>query len=340
MLSPAIVITNSKTVLAIIMHWELPVEMKRGIIMLEIFDIVIIGGGPAGLSAGLYGSRARMNTLVIEKSKYGGQAATTAELENYPGSERHCTGPSLSERMREQAEEFGTKFVKDEVIGLDVTGDIKIVKCKGQEYKTRTVIIASGAEPSLAGFEGELEFRGRGVSYCATCDADFFTDLDVGIIGGGDSALTEALYLIKFVNKLTIIHRRDEFRGAKSIQEKVFKNPKIEVIWNSVPVAITGDEIVEGLRIKNKLTHEITELELNGVFVFVGLNPISGIFKELVEMDERGYIVADSEMKTSVPGVFAAGDIRQKTLRQVITAAADGAIAATSAEKYISHKFE
>lgn len=308
--------------------------------MSEIFDVVIIGGGPAGLAAGLYGSRARLETLVIEKSKYGGQAATTAELENYPGSEHNSTGPSLSERMREQAEEFGTKFVKDEVIGLDVTDDVKVVKCKNGEYKTKTIIIASGAEPSLAGFEGELEFRGRGVSYCATCDADFFTDLDVAVIGGGDSALTEALHLTKFVNKLTIIHRRDEFRGAKSIQEKVFNNPKIEVIWNSVPVAITGDEIVEGLRIKNKLTDEVTELELNGIFVFVGLNPISQIFKGVVEMDERGYIITDSDMRTSVPGVFAAGDIRQKTLRQVITAAADGAIAATAADKYISDKFE
>lgn len=308
--------------------------------MSEVFDVVILGGGPAGLSAGLYGSRARLNTLVIEKSKYGGQAATTAELENYPGSEHESTGPSLSERMREQAEEFGTKFVKDEVIGLDVTGDIKTVKCKNGEFKTRTVIIATGAEPRMAGFKGEAEFRGRGVSYCATCDADFFTDLDVALIGGGDSALTEALHLTKFVNKLTIIHRRDEFRGAKSIQEKVFASPKIEVVWNSIPEEIIGDEIVEGLKIKNKQTGEATDLEVNGVFVFVGLDPISEVFKGVVEMDERGYIITDADMRTNVPGVFAAGDIRQKTLRQVITAAADGAIAATAAEKYIADKFE
>lgn len=308
--------------------------------MAEIFDVVIIGGGPAGLSAGLYSSRARLSTLVIEKSKYGGQAATTAELENYPGSIHDCTGPSLSERMKEQAEEFGTKFVKDELIGLDVTGDIKVVKCKGSEYQTRAIIIATGAEPSTAGFNGELEFRGKGISYCATCDADFFTDLDIALIGGGDSALTEALYLTKFVNKLTIVHRRDSFRGAKSIQEKIFNNPKIEIEWNSVPVKVVGDEIVEGLQIKNKATGEEKTLEVNGVFVFVGLNPLSEIFKGVIEMDDRGYILTDTEMRTNVPGIFAAGDIRQKTLRQVITAAADGAIAATAAEKYIADKFE
>ncbi len=312
--------------------------MMEGEINLD-FDLIILGGGPAGLSAGLYGSRARLNSLVIERLKYGGQTATTGELENYPGSIENCTGPSLSERMKEQAKSFNVKFAKDEVLGIDVSGDIKIVKCKKEEYHTKTVIIATGADPRMAGFKGEAEYRGRGVSYCATCDADFFTDLDVALIGGGDSALTEALYITKFVNKLFIIHRRDKFRGVKSLQEKVFANPKIEVVWNSVPVEITGDEIVEGLKVKNKLTNEERIIDVNGVFVFVGLEPASEIFRGYIDMDERGYILTDEEMRTNVPGVFAAGDVRKKTLRQVITAAADGAIAATAAGKYITDNF-
>lgn len=307
--------------------------------MSNIYDIVIIGGGPAGLSAGLYGSRSKLSVLVIEKGKFGGQATTTAELENYPGSIENCTGPALTERMKKQAEEFGTEFIKDDVISVDFTGDIKKVLGKSGEYNAKTVIIATGAEPRLGGFERELELRGRGVSYCATCDADFFEGLDVAVIGGGDSAITEAIYLTKFAESVTVIHRRDSLRAAKSLQEKAFNNPKINFVWNSVVTSANGDEILESLTVKNVATGEISELSVNGVFVFVGLNPITSVFKGHINLSESGYIPTDENMKTNVEGVFAAGDVRVKSLRQVITAAADGAIAAVAAEEYINEKF-
>jgi thioredoxin reductase (NADPH) len=307
--------------------------------MAHIYDTIIIGGGPAGLSAGLYGARSKMDTLLIERSKFGGQTATTDELENYPGSEENSTGPSLIERMRKQAEEFGTKFAKDEIVEVDFSGDIKKIIGQKETYEAKSIIIATGAYPRLAGFKNELELRGKGVSYCATCDADFFTELDVAVVGGGDSALTEAIYLTKFAENVTIIHRRDQFRGAKSIQDKVFKNPKIKVIYDSVVEEAKGDEILEGLVLKNVKTGEVSDLKVDGCFVFVGYLPISQLFTNKIRMDETGYIITDEEMRTDVPGVFAAGDIRQKSLRQVITAAADGAIAATNAEHYLENEF-
>lgn len=219
--------------------------------MSGIFDTIIIGGGPAGLSAGLYAARSRMKTLIIERAKYGGQATTTDELENYPGSIENCTGTSLSQRMRKQAEEFGTEFLKEEVVSVDLEGAVKTIKCRNGEYKAKTIIIATGATPRLGGFKNELELRGKGVSYCATCDADFFTDLDIAVIGGGDSAITEAIYLAKFGETVTVIHRRDSLRAAKSLQEKAFANPKIKFIWDSVVEEAKGDEILESLTVKN-----------------------------------------------------------------------------------------
>jgi len=299
--------------------------------MSQIYDTIIIGGGPAGLSAGLYASRSRMKTLIIERAKYGGQATTTDELENYPGSIEECTGTTLSQRMRQQAEDFGTEFVKDEVVETVLEGDIKVIKCRKGEYQAKTIIIATGATPRLGGFKNEIELRGRGVSYCATCDADFFTDLDIAVIGGGDSAITEAIYLAKFGETVTVIHRRDSLRAAKSLQEKAFANPKIKFIWDSVVEEANGDEILESLTIKNRKTGEVSTLEV------VGYLPISELFKGKVNMTERGDIITDEEMRTNIPGVFAAGDVREKSLRQVITAAADGAIAATNAEHYIEN---
>ncbi|AKN33375.1 thioredoxin reductase [Clostridium carboxidivorans P7] len=306
--------------------------------MAQIYDTIIIGGGPAGLSAGLYAARSRMNTLIIERAKYGGQATTTDELENYPGSIEECTGTTLSKRMKKQAEDFGTKFTKDEIVEVNLEGNIKVVKGKKETYEAKTIIIATGANPKLSGFKNETELRGKGISYCATCDADFFTDLDVAVIGGGDSAITEAIYLTKFAEKVTVIHRRDALRAAKSLQEKAFDNPKIDFIWNSTIEEAVGDEILEKLILKNKLTGETSELKVDGCFVFVGYDPISSLFEGKLDM-EKGYIITDEDMQTSVAGVFAAGDVRKKSLRQVITAAADGAIAATIAERYLEeHK--
>lgn len=309
--------------------------------MENIFDVIIIGAGPAGLSSGLYASRAKLNTLILEKDKAGGQIVTTDEVANYPGSIEDATGPAIIARMVKQAEEFGAVRKKDTVLDVDLEGDIKVVKCQNGEYKTKSVIIASGAKPKKIGCPGEIELTGKGVSYCATCDADFFTDFEVFVIGGGDSAVEEAMYLTKFARKVTVVHRRDELRAAKSIQDKAFANDKMEFLWNSTVDEIKGDGIVESIVFKNTKTGETTEFNAPeedgtfGIFPFIGFEPLSQLFKGKVEMDQGGYIVTDDNMKTDIEGVFAAGDIRVKSLRQVITAAADGAIAAVQAEKYI-----
>jgi len=303
--------------------------------MSKVYDCIIIGGGPAGLSAGLYAARSKMDTIIIEKEKYGGQIVTTDEVDNYPGSMENATGPILTDRMRDQAKQFGTNFLKDEITEVDFSSEIKLIKGIKDTYQAKTVIIASGASPRLGGFLKELEFRGKGVSYCATCDADFFTDLEVVVIGGGDSALTESIYLTKFASKVTIIHRRDELRAAKSIQDKAFKNPKINFIWDSVVEEAEGEAILEKIVVRNLKTKNAEEYKTDGVFVFVGYLPISEVFKGKIKMNEGNYIIGDQDMNTDVPGVFVAGDIREKSLRQVITAAADGAIAATTAERYL-----
>jgi thioredoxin reductase (NADPH) len=308
--------------------------------MSKVYDVAIIGGGPAGLAAGLYASRSRMSAIIIEKAKWGGQAGTTEELENYPGSIEMPTGPKLIERMKSQAEAFGTELVKDDVTGFDLSDRVKVVRLgSGKDISAKTIIIATGAQPMLLGVPGELELRGKGVSYCATCDADFFTELEVVVVGGGDAAVEEAIYLTKFAEKVTIIHRREEFRAAKSIVEKAMSSDKIDIIWNTVVEEIYGDGIVEGIKLKNVKTGEATDFRTDGVFMFVGTKPISEFAKGVVEMDQKGYIKADEEMRTSAEGIFAAGDVRIKSLRQVITAAADGAIAAVNAEKYIEENF-
>lgn len=312
--------------------------------MESIYDVVIIGGGPAGLSAGLYAGRGKMSTLILEKEKTGGQIVGTEEVANYPGSMVDATGPILVDRMVEQCNEFGAKFEKDTIKEIKVDEPIKILVGEKTTYRAKSIIISSGANPRLIGVPGEKELTGKGVSYCSTCDADFFTDLEVFVIGGGDSAVEEAIFLTKFARKVTIVHRREELRAAKSIQEKAFNNPKIDFMWNSTVTEIKGDGIINSAIFKNLKTGETIEYNADeddgtfGIFVFVGYIPATEIFKGLINMDESGYIITDDNMKTDVPGVFAAGDCRVKSLRQVITAAADGAIAAIQAEKYIENQ--
>ena len=310
--------------------------------MSKIYDVIILGGGPAGLAAGLYAGRSRLSTLIIEKGQDGGQIAITDEIENYPGQMVEGeSGPSLIARMTEQAKKFGAERCSDVIKSVELNGEVKkLVGAKG-EYEAKCVIIATGAFPKPIGCENEGKFTGKGISFCATCDASFFEDFEVYVVGGGDSAVEEAMYLTKFARKVTIIHRRDELRAAKSIQEKAFANPKIAFMWDSVVVKVDGDELLSSMTVKNVKTGELTVVEadeedgLFGLFGFIGYNPNSKLFEGMLEM-ENGYIRTDDNMHTNIPGVFAAGDIRVKSLRQVVTAAADGAIAAMQAEHYIS----
>lgn len=313
--------------------------------MEKIYDLVIIGAGPGGLSAGLYGARAKMDTLIIEKDKTGGQISTTEEVANYPGSIPDASGPTLVARMVEQVEEFGAQKVKDNILEVDFSKDIKVLKGEKDVYKAKSVIVATGASPRKLDVPGEKELTGKGVSYCATCDADFFTDMQVFVVGGGDSAVEEALFLTKFAKQVTIVHRRDSLRAAKSIQEKAFKNPKIDFKWDTAIKEIKGDGIVESVIFENLKTNEVEEYLADedfgtfGIFVFTGYLPQTELFKDVLEMDKQGYLITDTKMNSNIKGVFVAGDCRQKTLRQVVTAVADGAIAAVEAEKYVDEHF-
>ena len=310
--------------------------------MNNIYDVVILGAGPAGLAAGLYTGRSCLKTLIIEKGQDGGQIAITDEIENYPGQiVEGESGPSLIARMSEQAKKFGAERVSDVIKSVELEGEVKkLVGAKG-EYYGKTVILATGAFPRPIGCKNEGKFVGKGISFCATCDANFFEDFEVFVVGGGDSAVEEAMYLTKFARKVSIIHRRDELRAAKSIQEKAFKNPKMNFIWDTVVEEVDGDELLSKMVLKNVKTGELTTYEadeddgLFGLFGFIGMIPNSGLFEGIIDMD-RGYIKTDDNMHTNIPGVYAAGDIRVKSLRQVVTAAADGAIAAMQAEKYLA----
>ena len=303
----------------------------------KIYDTIIIGGGPAGLTAGIYLGRARMKVLLIEKAMPGGQAVLTESIENYPGFAEGVSGPELMQQMEKQAKRFGLTIGNGEVKELkgEEKDKIKIVKTGEQEYKALTVIVASGTEAKKLGVPGEEELRGKGVSYCATCDAPFFFNQKVVVVGGGDTALEEALYLTKFAREVAIIHRRDKWRATRILQERVFSHPQINFIWDSVITEISGKDKVEGVFIKNVKTGEKKEIPCKGVFVFVGSLPNTNFLTGIVKLDEDGYILTDDQMKTSQEGIYACGDVRRKILRQVITACGEGATAAFAAEKYV-----
>lgn len=311
--------------------------------MSKIYDVIVLGAGPSGLTAGLYAGRSRLDTLIIEKGQDGGQIAITNEIENYPGQMLEGeSGPSLIARMTEQAEHFGAQRVSDVIKSVELDGDVKKLVGNKGEYLGRTVIISTGAFPRPIGCKNEAQYVGKGISFCATCDAAFFEDFEVYVVGGGDAAVEEAMYLSKFARKVTVIHRRDELRAAKSIQEKAFANPKVDFMWDTVVDEVGGDEILSKMVVKNTKTGELTTIEADpedgifGLFGFIGWLPNTKLFDGIIDM-ERGYIRTDDNMHTNIPGVFAAGDVRVKSLRQVVTAAADGAIAAMQAEHYIAN---
>ncbi|MFZ5626411.1 MAG: thioredoxin-disulfide reductase, partial [Bacillota bacterium] len=294
-------------------------------------------GGPAGLTAALYGARSNLKVLVIEKMMPGGQAAITESIENYPGFPQGIAGFELGMKLHEQAGRFGAEMVVEEVVELQLAGQPKVVKTTQNTYEAKAVILATGAKNRALGCPGEEQFRGRGVSYCATCDGAFFSGKKVVVIGGGNSAVEEAVYLTKFAEKVTIIHRRDTLRADKVVQEKAFNEPKIDFLWNKVVVEITGQDQVTGVVVQDTVTGEKSTVATDGVFVFVGMEPQTALVAGQVELTEDGYIRADESTATNLPGVFAAGDVRKKPLRQVVTAVADGAVAAMAAEKYVEN---
>lgn len=305
------------------------------------YDLVTIGGGPAGLTAAIYAGRGLLKTLVIEKLMTGGQATITHMIDNYPGFPEGVSGPDLMEKFEQQAKRFGAEFKFATVDQITLDGNMKVLKLGNEEIRAKTVLICTGAEPRKLDVPGETRLTGKGVSYCATCDAAFFRDAVVAVVGGGDSAVKEAIYLTKFASKVYVIHRRNELRAEKITAEQAFANEKIEIVWDSVVEEIKGDKAVQLLQVKNVKDGSSRELEVEGVFIYVGMIPNTDFLKGFVDLDEAGYIIADRDTHTGVTGVFAAGDVRRKLSRQVATAVGDGATAAMAAEECISgHSFE
>jgi len=304
------------------------------------YDVIIIGAGPAGLSAAVYAARGEMKTVVFDMGIEGGQMNLTDEIENYPGFENVVTGYEMGMKMKAQAEKFGTEFKYEEIKAVSLDGYCKVVETDTATYRARALIIATGASPRRLNIPGEERLTGRGVSYCAVCDGALYRGKTVAVIGGGDSAVEEAIFMTKFAKKVYLIHRRDELRAEKVIQNRAFANDKIEFIWNTVPNEIEGDPVVQNIKLFNRVEDKHSNLAVDGVFIYVGILPNNKLFESRIELDDAGFVITNELMQTKLPGVYVAGDLRQKPLRQVITAASDGAIAGWSAEKWIDENDE
>ena len=304
--------------------------------MAHIYDVVIIGGGPAGYTAALYAARAGLDTIVIEKMSVGGQLTLTDIIDNYPGFEEGIDGFTLGMKMQKGAERFGAKTVYDEVVSLGLDGDLKIITTFQEKYYSKTVIIASGAGPRELGIKNEKMLTGRGVHYCAHCDGRFYKNKNVIVVGGGNSAVSDALYLSRLAKKVFLVHRRDSLRATKIYHEPLKNAQNIEFVWDSAVSELLFDKRVNGTKIKNLKTQDITALECDGVFVSIGRKPATDFLKDILMLDENGYIKASEDTKTNIPGVYAVGDVRTKALRQIVTAVSDGATAVHFAEEYIS----
>lgn len=306
----------------------------------KIYDVIIIGAGPAGMTAALYASRANLSTLMIERGIPGGQMANTEDIENYPGYDS-ILGPDLSQKMFDHSKAFGAEYAYGDVQSISDETEYKVVHAHNRDYKARAIILASGAQYKKIGVPGEEELGGRGVSYCAVCDGAFFKGKNLFVIGGGDSAVEEGVFLTRFADKVTIVHRRDELRAQKILQKRAFDNPKIDFIWNHTLKEIKeADGKVGGARLVSTVDGTESDHEIDGVFIYIGMNPITGFVKDLGITNEQGYIVTNEAMETTIPGIFAAGDVRDKTLRQVVTATNDGSIAAQNAQHYIEGLLE
>ena len=303
----------------------------------KVEDVIILGTGPAGWSAALYAARAGLDPLVLTGTEIGGQAALTHIIENYPGFPEGVGGAELAELFQKNAERFGARVEYDSADQVNLKDRPFLVKTYSQEYLTKALIVATGASPNKLNVLGEKELTGRGVSYCATCDGWFFKDKNVFVVGGGDSALEEGIFLTRYAKSVTIIHRRDQLRAGAILQDRAEKNEKIKFIWNSIVTQIVGSDAVEAVVVKNVVDEQAQELPIDGIFIFIGHSPNTGMFKDQLELDEKGYIIADWQMRTNIPGVFAAGEVRDPHYRQVVTSAGMGAAAAIEATRYLEN---